>query len=84
MSPTQSQIVDLLGTLNGYKENMTPTQQQLQQKIEWLRPFTRSAASFSMSTAGWLPTPVRNFPLKVIRRIIAQYQRGLDSGCRKC
>jgi hypothetical protein len=62
---------------------MTPAQQQLHEKINWLRPFTRSAASFSMSTAGWLPVPVRNFPLKVIKRIIAHYQKNLDSGCHK-
>jgi hypothetical protein len=60
---------------------MNPKQQQLQQKIQWLRPFMRSAASFSMSTANWLPSPLRNFPLKVIKWIIAYYQRDLDSGC---
>jgi hypothetical protein len=60
---------------------MTPKQHQLHQKINWLRPITRSAASFSMATAGWLPDPVRNFPLKVVKRLIAHYQRGLDSGC---
>jgi hypothetical protein len=59
---------------------MTPAQQQLQQKIQWLRPFTRSAASFSMSIAGWLPAPIRNFPLKIIKRIIAQYQKGIQRG----
>jgi hypothetical protein len=62
---------------------MTPAQQQLHKKINWLRPFTRSAASFSMSTAGWLPVPVRNFPLKVIKRIIAYYQKDQGSGCHK-
>jgi hypothetical protein len=63
---------------------MTPNQKRLHEKINWLRPYTRSAASFSMATAGWLPMSIRNFPLKVIKKIIARYQSDIDSGCKSC
>lgn len=59
---------------------MTPAQRQLHQKIQWLRPFTRMAASFSIRTEGWLPAVIRNMPLKLVKHAIASYQRKIDSG----
>jgi hypothetical protein len=37
-----------------------------------------------MSTQGWLPGSVRNLPLKLIKNIIAGYQRKIGSGCNGC
>ena len=62
---------------------MTPAQRQLHENIQWLRPFTRMAASFSIRTEGWLPPVVRNLPLKIIKHTIAGYQRKIDGGCGK-
>lgn len=63
---------------------MTPAQRELHAKIQWLRPYTRAAASFSMFTQGWLPAVIRNLPLKLIKHIIAGYQRKVGSGCSGC
>ncbi|MDO8283542.1 MAG: hypothetical protein Q7T69_00895 [Rhodoferax sp.] len=63
---------------------MTPEQQQFHQKTRWLRPYTRWAAGFSISTAAWLPAVIRNFPLKVVKRILVQYQKNTHSGCKGC
>lgn len=63
---------------------MTPQQEQFLQQTQWLRPFTRWAAAFSFRTAGWLPTVVRNAPLKLVKRVLQRYQRNADSGCKSC
>jgi hypothetical protein len=63
---------------------MTPEQQQFHAKTRWLRPYTRWAAGFSMSTAGWLPAVVRNVPLKVVKLILVRYQKSTHAGCKGC
>lgn len=66
---------------------MTPEQERYLQKTQWLRPFTRWAAAFSMSTAGWLPAVVRNAPLKLVQLILRRVHRNMQSantGCKSC
>lgn len=63
---------------------LTPEQQQFHAKTSWLRPYTRWAAGFSISTAGWLPAVIRNFPLKVVKQILVHYQKSAPSGCKGC
>jgi hypothetical protein len=52
----------------------------------WLRPLTKWAAAFSFKTSGILPALIRNFPLKVVKKILMGYQRKLSSGtsCGTC
>jgi hypothetical protein len=62
---------------------MTPYQKQFLQKTQWLRPITRMATAFSIGTSSWLPSPIRNAPLKLIQRILRAYHKPTDSGCNK-
>jgi hypothetical protein len=59
-------------------------QKEFLENTAWLRPFTRWAAAFSFKTAGILPAVVRNLPLKVVKRILAGYQRRSAEGCKSC
>jgi hypothetical protein len=54
------------------------------QATAWLRPCTRWAAKFSIQTAGFLPAVLRNVPLKVVKRVLAGYQKRMDAGCKTC
>ena len=63
---------------------MNAAQEQFLQKTQWLRPFTRWAAAFSIQTQGWLPSVVRNAPLKAVKLILQKYQKDLNSGCNSC
>jgi len=40
---------------------------------QWLRPFTRWAARFSLNAPQWLPAAVRNAPLNVSKLILRGY-----------
>ncbi len=59
-------------------------QKEFLQATGWLRPFTRWAAAFSFKTSGVLPVPIRNFPLKLVKHVLAGYQKRMDSGCKTC
>jgi len=59
-------------------------QKEFIQSTAWLRPFTRRAAAFSISTSGFLPAAIRNLPLKVISHLLAGYQKRMNSGCKTC
>jgi hypothetical protein len=52
----------------------------------WLRPFTRWSAAFAFKSSGWLPAVVRNLPLKLVKLILAGYQRRMSTGtgCQTC
>jgi hypothetical protein len=43
----------------------------------WLRPFTRWATRFAMNAPPWLPTWVRNAPLKLFARILRAYHKAM-------
>ncbi len=43
----------------------------------WLRPFTRWATRFSLNSPPWLPTVVRNAPLKLIALVLRCYHLAL-------
>jgi hypothetical protein len=60
----------------------TEQQKRFLQSTAWLRPFTKRAAAFSMNTSGFLPAPIRNLPLKLVKRILAGYQKRMDSSCK--
>jgi hypothetical protein len=55
-------------------------QKEFLEATAWLRPFTRCAAAFSFKSSGWLPAVVRNLPLKLVKRILAGYQRRMSTG----
>ena len=57
-------------------------QKELLQATAWLRPFTRWAAAFSIRTEGVLPVAIRNFPLKVVKHILARHHKNVSSGCK--
>ena len=57
-------------------------QKEFLQATAWLRPFTRWAAAFSITTEGLLPAPVRNLPLKAVKLILARHHKKLGSGCK--
>jgi len=59
-------------------------QKEFLRATAWLRPITRWAAAFSYATAGVLPAAVRNFPLALVKRILAGYQRRMESSCKSC
>jgi hypothetical protein len=61
-------------------------QKEFLEATAWLRPFTRWAAAFSFKSSGWLPAAVRNLPLKLVKRILAGYQRRMSTGtgCKTC
>jgi hypothetical protein len=50
-------------------------QKEFLQATAWLKPFTRWAAAFSFRTEGFLPAPVRNIPLKLVKRILARHHK---------
>jgi hypothetical protein len=52
------------------------------QATTWLRPLTRWATAFSIRTVGILPAWLRNLPLKIIKRILANYQTRMTSTCQ--
>jgi len=61
-------------------------QKEFLEATAWLRPFTRWAAAFSFKSSGLLPSVVRNLPLKLVKRILAGYQRRVSTGtgCKTC
>ncbi|NDP63099.1 hypothetical protein [Polaromonas sp.] len=40
---------------------------------QWLRPVTRWATRFSLNSPQWLPTAVRNMPLKLTSLVLRSY-----------
>jgi hypothetical protein len=62
----------------------TDQQKQFLQSTAWLRPLTRGAAAFSFKTSRFLPAVIRNLPLKLVKRILAGYQKRMDSSCKIC
>ncbi len=57
-------------------------QKEFLRATAWLRPWTRRAAAFSMQASGLLPQVIRNIPLRLVKRILAGYQKRLGSGCK--
>jgi hypothetical protein len=57
-------------------------QKEFLQATAWLRPVTRWAAAFSIRSVGILPAGLRNLPLKIIKRILNNYQTRMNSGCK--
>jgi len=47
--------------------------QKLVNATQWLRPYTRWAARFSLNAPQWLPTALRNAPLNVSKLILRGY-----------
>jgi hypothetical protein len=61
-------------------------QKEFLEATAWLRPFTKLAAAFSFKTSRFLPSVIRNLPLKIVKKILIGYQRKLSSGssCGTC
>jgi hypothetical protein len=61
-------------------------QKKFLEATAWLRPLTRWAAAFSFSASGVLPAWLRNLPLKLVKRILAGYQKKMatSTGCGTC
>ena len=57
-------------------------QKEFLQATAWLRPWTRRAAAFSMKASGVLPQAIRNIPLRLVKRVLAGYQKRMNSGCK--
>jgi hypothetical protein len=57
-------------------------QKEFLQATVWLRPLTRGAAAFSIRSAGILPAWLRNLPLKIVKRILVNYQTRMISICK--
>ncbi len=57
-------------------------QKEFLQATAWLRPLTRWAAAFSIHSVGILPAWFRNLPLKIVKRILANYQARMTSTCK--
>ena len=55
-------------------------QKEFLQATAWLRPYTRWAAAFSIKSTGFLPAAIRNLPLKLIKRVLAGYQKSATGG----
>jgi hypothetical protein len=72
LKPRQKFIETRLNTMNSAQ------QKEFLQATAWLRPYTRWAAGFSIKTTGWLPAVLRNIPLKLVKRILAGYQKRLE------
>ncbi len=47
------------------------------EKTSWLRPYTRWATRVSLNAPQWLPTVLRNTPLKLSSLILRGYHRAL-------
>lgn len=47
------------------------------EKTSWLRPYTRWATRFSLSSPRWLPAGLRNAPLKLSSLILRGYHRNM-------
>ncbi|MCB8747372.1 hypothetical protein LHU53_10685 [Rhodoferax sp. U2-2l] len=47
------------------------------EKTSWLRPYTRWATRVSLNSPGWLPSAVRNAPLKLSSLILRGYHQVL-------
>jgi len=62
----------------------TQQQKEFLKATAWIRPITRWAAAFSIKTSGFLPAAIRNLPLKLVKRVLAGYQKRMDSGCNSC
>jgi hypothetical protein len=37
-----------------------------------------------MKTSGFLPQAMRNIPLRMVKRVLAGYQKRMESGCKTC
>jgi hypothetical protein len=70
--PRQNPIESRLNTMNSAQ------QKEFLQATAWLRPYTRWAAGFSLKATGWLPAGLRNIPLKLVKRILAGYQKRME------
>lgn len=57
-------------------------QKEFLQATAWLRPLTRVAAAFSIHSSGILPVWLRNLPLKIVKRVLINYQSRMRSGCK--
>jgi hypothetical protein len=57
-------------------------QKEFLQATAWLRPLTRGTAAFSMGTARILPGWLRNLPLKIVKRVLVNYQTRMSSDCK--
>jgi hypothetical protein len=57
-------------------------QKDFLQATAWLRPLTRWAAAFSIRSVGILPVWFRNLPLKIVKRILANYRARMTSTCK--
>jgi len=47
------------------------------EKTSWLRPFTRWAARFSLNSPQWLPTVIRNAPIKTSSFVLRCYHMAM-------
>ena len=73
----------VLNTDQGIATMMNSQQQkEFLEATAWLRPVTRWAAAFSIRWSGILPAGIRNLPLKIVKRILANYQTRMSSGCK--
>lgn len=46
-------------------------------ETQWLRPYTRWATRFSLNSPRWMPTALRNTPLKLSSLILRGYHRAM-------
>jgi hypothetical protein len=57
-------------------------QKEFLQATAWLRPLTRWAAVFSIRSNGILPVWLRYLPLKIVKRVLVNYQSRMSSSCK--
>jgi len=59
-------------------------QKEFLKATAWLRPLTRWAAAFSLKSEGFLPSAIRNLPLKLVKSMLARQYKSAGSGCKSC
>jgi hypothetical protein len=52
-------------------------QKRFIEATQWLKPVTRWATRFSISTPQWIPSVLRNLPLRLTGLVLRGYHRAL-------
>ena len=47
------------------------------EKTSWLRPYTRWATRFSLNSPKWLPSMLRNAPLRLSAFVLRRYHAAM-------
>jgi hypothetical protein len=51
--------------------------QRFVKSTSWIRPFTRWSTRFALNSPQWLPTVIRNAPLKLVSLVLRGYHRAM-------